>query len=168
MYLGSQLPTISSLLFMDFINNLPVLNFPAFNFKLKDEQQRTQIYDAFRNKFVILTPEEWVRQHVLHYLTEIQKITKNKIAVEYSLKLNGQQKRADVLILGKSMEPIVIIECKSTDIKISQAIFDQAARYNLVLKVPFLIITNGFEMHIAKVNFETQTTELLKEFPSFL
>lgn len=150
---------------MNFINNLPVLNFPAFRFKLKEEQQRTQIYDAFRNKFVILTPEEWVRQHVLHYLINNQKIAKNRIAVEYALKLNGQQKRADILIFGKSMEPLLIIECKSTDIKISPSIFDQAARYNLVLKVPYLIITNGFAMHIASVNFETQTTELLQEFP---
>jgi type I site-specific restriction endonuclease len=153
---------------MDFINNLPVLSFPPFEFKFKEEQQRTQIYDAFRNKYVILTPEEWVRQHVLHYLINNQKIAKNKIAVEFALKLNGQQKRADVLIFGKAMQPLLIIECKSTDVKISASIFDQAARYNLVLKVPFLIITNGFEMHIAKVNFETQTTELLKEFPSFL
>jgi type I site-specific restriction endonuclease len=152
---------------MEYINNLPILNFPPFEFKLKAEKQRTQIYDAFRNKFVILTPEEWVRQHVLNYLINNQKIAKNKIAVEFALKLNGMQKRADILIFGKALQPKVIIECKSTDVKISASIFDQAARYNLVLKVPYLIITNGFEMHIAKVDFDKQTTEILKEFPLF-
>jgi type I site-specific restriction endonuclease len=151
---------------MDLINNLPVLNLPTFNVKLKDEQQRTQIYDAFRNKFVNLTPEEWVRQHILHYLTDIQKIAKNKIAVEFSLKLNGLQKRADIVVFNNEMNPQIIVECKSIDVKITSSIFEQAARYNLVLKVPYLIISNGLSMHIAEIDFKNEQTKLLNEFPS--
>jgi type I site-specific restriction endonuclease len=143
------------------------IDFPEFSFKVKTENGKRYIYDIARKKHVVITPEEWVRQNILHYLTEVKKYPLNFIAVEYALQLNGLNKRADILIYNAYHTPVLIIECKKPEIALNQNIFIQAARYNLTLKVPFIAITNGTENMLAKVDFENETHEFLNDFPAF-
>jgi hypothetical protein len=129
--------------------------------------QRTQIFDAFRNKYVALTPEEWVRQHVLAFLNTHLGYPKNKIAVEVALKVNGLSKRADIVVYSSSMEPWMLIECKAAEVMINQAVFDQAARYNLTMRVPFLVVTNGLRLLAARIDVEAGSIHPLKNLPAF-
>lgn len=149
-------------------SNLPgPLNLPEFNVQTRRFGQRTQILDVFRNKYVFLTPEEWVRQHVLHYLVNDHKYPKNLVAVEVSLTLNGLSKRADIVVYDRNMNPWMIVECKSQEIALDQKVYDQAARYNLTLKVPYLVVTNGLKLFAAKINFIENAVTRLKEIPAY-
>jgi hypothetical protein len=129
--------------------------------------QRTQIFDAFRNKYVALTPEEWVRQHVLNYLHQHLAYPRNRIAVEVSLKLNGLSKRADIVVYDAQMQPWMIVECKAADVVMDQKVFDQAARYNLTMRVPFLVITNGMKLLAASIDLVEEQIKPLKSLPSY-
>jgi len=167
-YLGNQLDTISDLFFMtnDLIG-FPSLNFPSAEFRLRKAEQRTQIYDAFRKRWVVLTPEEWVRQHILHFLKEHLQYPANLLAVEKSLRLNGLSKRADIVVYSRSMDPWMLIECKKPEVKLNQAVFDQAARYNLVMNVPFLVISNGMQLLAAEIRSdEAVFIQELPEYPA--
>lgn len=129
--------------------------------------QRTQIFDAFRNKYVALTPEEWVRQHVLHYLLDELKYPKNKIAVEVSLKVNGLSKRADIVVYDSEMNPWMLLECKAAEVEVNQSVFDQAARYNLSMKVPFLVVTNGMRLLAARIDLKKGKIFPVKGMPVY-
>ena len=133
----------------------------------KVASQRTQIFDAFRNKFVALTPEEWVRQHMLNYLYEHLHYPKNLLGVEVSLKLNNLSKRADIVIYAADLTPWMLVECKAAEVEITQAVFDQAARYNITMRVPFLVVTNGIRLLAAKINFHENKVEMLQMMPHF-
>lgn len=130
--------------------------------------QRTQIFDAFRNKFVALTPEEWVRQHMLNYLNVHLLYPKNLLGVEVSLKLNNLSKRADIVVYAADLTPWMIVECKAAEVEITQAVFDQAARYNLTMRVPFLVVTNGSRLLAAHINFQAEKIEMLQSMPDFI
>ena len=134
--------------------NLPKLNFPNYEFRTQTSEHKTLVFDIIRKKFVTLTPEEWVRQHVVQFLMEEHHISMSRIAVEYMLKWNEMQHRCDVLVFDHDFKPILIIECKSTQIAISQKVFDQVARYNITLKVPNLMVTNGPQHFYAQIDFE--------------
>lgn len=145
----------------------PSLNLPSADLRLRKQQQRTQIYDAFRKRWVVLTPEEWVRQHFLHYLHFQLKYPANLIAVEKSLTLNGLSKRADIVVYDRKLQPWMLVECKKMDVKLDQSVFDQAARYNLVMNVPYLLITNGMQLLAALIsNGQADFIKDLPEFPS--
>ncbi|MEZ5174275.1 MAG: type I restriction enzyme HsdR N-terminal domain-containing protein [Bacteroidia bacterium] len=147
---------------------LPELIFPEYPFKLRiSESQRTEIFDVFRKKYVILTPEEWVRQHVLSYLVHELQYPASLIAVEVSLNNSLRKQRADAVVYGSNLNPLLIVECKSSDVKLSNETFMQAARYNLELKLPFLIITNGLKLFAAKVSFINNEIETLNELPTY-
>ena len=133
----------------------------------KVASQRTQIFDAFRNKFVAFTPEEWVRQHMLNYLNEHLFYPKNLLGVEVSLKLNNLSKRADIVIYAADLTPWMLVECKAAEVEITQAVFDQAARYNITMRVPFLVVTNGIRLLAAKINFQENKVEMLQSMPNF-
>ncbi len=133
----------------------------------KVASQRTQIFDAFRNKFVAFTPEEWVRQHMLNYLYEHLHYPKNLLGVEVSLKLNNLSKRADIVVYAADLTPWMLIECKAAEVEINQAVFDQAARYNITMRVPFLVVTNGIRLLAAKINFQENKVEMLQSMPNF-
>lgn len=165
-YLGNQLDTISDLFFMtnDLIG-FPSLNLPSADLRLRKQQQRTQIYDAFRKRWVVLTPEEWVRQHFLHYLHFQLKYPANLIAVEKSLTLNGLSKRADIVVFDRKLEPWMLVECKKVDVKLDQSVFDQAARYNLIMKVPYLLITNGMQLLAAEI--KNEQVDFIQDLPDF-
>lgn len=146
-YLGSQLFTISDLFFMDERSSLfPQLNLPEAELLLRKRGESTQIYDAFRKRWVSLSPEEWVRQHFLHFLVDTHHYPINRIAVEFSLSVYGMKKRADIVVFNSAMQPWMLVECKHAEIPLTQSVFDQAAHYNLTLKVPYLAITNGMAL----------------------
>lgn len=140
--------------------------FPLAELRLRNTPQRTEIYDVFRKRWVFLSPEEWVRQHVLHYLRDQLKYPANKIAVEHSLLVNRKANRTDILVFDAQFEPWMIVECKEPGVKLSKKTFEQAGRYNLVLKAPFLAITNGLSLVAAKIT-ETETGFLpqMPEYP---
>lgn len=147
--------------------DFPQLNLPEVNFRIrKSEKQRTEIFDQFRKKYVVLTPEEWVRQHFIHYLVSDCKYPANLIAVEQGIKRNGVIERADIVVFSKNLNPWMIVECKAANVPLTQAVFEQAARYNLKLGVEYLAITNGIKLMAAQVNLETGKVILLNALPS--
>ena len=146
---------------------MQTLNLPPYNFKLKNSQNKTLIFDKLRKKYVVLTPEEWVRQHFVHFLIDQKKYPETLIAIEKQLTINNLKKRTDILIFNSDGKPDVIIECKAPSIKISQKTFDQIARYNLQLKAEFLIVTNGLTHFYCKMDFKNKTYIFLKNLPDY-
>ena len=146
---------------------LPNLIFPAHEFSTKSIGNKKYLFDTFRKKWVQITPEEWVRQNLAHYLVQHLKFPAGLMVLEGSLKLNGMPQRFDLLAYGKGGAPVLLAECKSTSIKITQAVFDQASRYNIVLGVPYLLVTNGLQMFVCKINVEAKEYAFLEELPEF-
>jgi hypothetical protein len=143
------------------------LNLPNYSFKLFREGKKTKIFDAIRKKKIVLTPEEWVRQNFIQFLVQEKSFPIGLIAVEKGLKLNGMQKRTDILCYSKVGNPILMVECKAPNIPINQLVFDQISRYNLAFKLPYLIVTNGLKHYCAMINFEKKNFNFLKEIPSY-
>lgn len=144
----------------------PALNLPSYPLKLKKQSQRTQIFDRIRKKFVVLNPEEWVRQHLIHYLIETKNYPASRIAVESSLRYNEMLRRPDIVYFDAELKPKLIVECKAPEVKITQATFDQIARYNSALKVELLLVSNGLQHFCCRMNYEAESYEFLKEIPS--
>ncbi|MDX6747194.1 type I restriction enzyme HsdR N-terminal domain-containing protein [Polaribacter sp. PL03] len=143
------------------------LNLPNYKFRLKSNENKTLIFDNLRKKYMVLTPEEWVRQHYVQYLIEEKKYPISLIALEKQLTINNRKKRTDILVFNAEGKPDIIVECKAPKIKITQATFDQIARYNLKLRANFLIVTNGLEHFYCKMDFENETYIFLKEIPDY-
>ncbi|MGY8911563.1 MAG: type I restriction enzyme HsdR N-terminal domain-containing protein [Flavobacteriales bacterium] len=143
------------------------LNLPNYKFKLKSSENKTLIFDNLRKKYFVLTPEEWVRQHFVHFLIDEKKYPVSLIAIEKQLTINNRKKRTDILVFNTDGNPDIIVECKAPQIKITQATFDQIARYNLKLKANYLIVTNGLEHFYCKMDFEKETYIFLKEIPTY-
>ena len=143
------------------------LNFPKYNFRFKSNENKTLIFDIIRKKFVVLTPEEWVRQHTIHLLTSEKKYPASHINVEKQLQLNDTVKRYDIVVFNKDGTIKIIVECKAPSIKTNQQTFDQIARYNLVLKSETLMVTNGLEHFFCKMDFANKKYLFLKDLPSY-
>ena len=143
------------------------LNFPIYNFRFKNSENKVSIFDEIRKKFIILTPEEWVRQHVVRFLLEEKKYPKSLINVEKVLSVNGLRKRYDVVVFNPDGSIFVLVECKAPEIKTAQATFDQIARYNLALKAQFLMVTNGHNHYFCQMDFENEKYAFLKELPDY-
>jgi len=143
------------------------LNFPSYSFRFKNSENKVAIFDPIRKKFIILSPEEWVRQHVVQFLVEEKKYPKSHINVEKLLKVNDLKKRYDVVVFNPDGSIKVLVECKAPEIKISQTTFDQIARYNLTLKAEFLMLTNGHNHYFCKMDFENEKYQFLSELPIF-
>ena len=143
------------------------LNFPIYNFRFKNSENKVSIFDEIRKKFIILTPEEWVRQHVVRFLLEEKKYPKSLINVEKVLTVNGLRKRYDVVVFNPDGSIFVLVECKAPEIKTAQATFDQIARYNLALKAQFLMVTNGHNHYFCQMDFENEKYAFLKELPDY-
>lgn len=120
-----------------------------------------------RKKFVSLTPEEWVRQHLLQFLVEEKKYPASLLSVEKELSVAGIKKRTDVLVYSRSAEPVLIAECKSPDVALNQSVFDQAARYNIPLGVSWLLLTNGLIHYCCRINSSEKKYELMSEIPEY-
>ena len=143
------------------------LNLPPYQFKLKKSDDRVQIFDSIRKKYVVLTPEEWVRQNFLKYLIHEKNFPSSLIAVEAGLKYNQLQKRADVLVYDKSGSPFLLVECKASSVKISQDTFDQIARYNMTFKVKYLVVTNGLNHFCCMMDYTDNSYKFLETVPAF-
>lgn len=143
------------------------LNLPSFQFRVKKQEHRMMIFDEIRRKFVTLTPEEWVRQNFIKYLCQHLGYPQQLMAIEKSVNVNGIQQRADIVIYSRRGSPVMIIECKASHVSISNEVFAQAARYNMKLKVDYLILTNGLKHYGAKLDYANETYNLLSELPAF-
>jgi predicted type IV restriction endonuclease len=143
------------------------LNFPSYTFRFKNSENKVAIFDEIRKKFVVLTPEEWVRQHVVQYLLLEKKYPKSLINVEKLVKVNGLNKRYDIVVFQPNGEIFLLIECKAPEVPISQQTFDQIARYNLQLNAQFLMVTNGLNHYFCQMDFENEKYVFLKEAPDF-
>ncbi|ARV05424.1 restriction endonuclease subunit R [Polaribacter sp. SA4-10] len=143
------------------------LNLPTYNFKLKSNENKTLIFDIIRKKYMVLTPEEWVRQHFVLFLMDKKKYPSSLIAIEKQLTVNNLKKRSDILVFNSEGKPEILVECKAPKVKITQDTFDQIARYNLELKANFIIVTNGLEHFYCKMDFKNETYIFLKEVPNY-
>ncbi len=143
------------------------LNFPSYNFRFKNNENKISIFDEIRKKFVILTPEEWVRQNVVKFLVEEKRYPKSYINVEKLIKINDLNKRYDVVVFEPDGKIFLLIECKAPEVKISQQTFDQIARYNLVLNASYLMVTNGLNHYFCQTDFENEKYNFLQELPNY-
>ncbi|MEJ7780640.1 MAG: type I restriction enzyme HsdR N-terminal domain-containing protein [Daejeonella sp.] len=143
------------------------LNLPDYPFRLKRENNTSYIFDEIRKKFLVLTPEEWVRQHLIQFLITYKKYPRSLIKLEGGLKLNSLQKRSDILLFNNSGEKIMLVECKAPSVKISQATFDQVARYNFIHRVKYLVVSNGLQHFCSEIDFEKRSYNFLNELPEY-
>ena len=143
------------------------LNFNKYDFRFRNTDDRVCIFDEIRRKFIVLTPEEWVRQHVVQYFLIEKKYPKSLINVEKILKINGITKRYDVVVFNRDGSIFILVECKAPEIKVSQMTFDQIARYNMTMKAQFLMVTNGQQHYFCQMDFEHEKYRFLSELPAY-
>ena len=143
------------------------LNFPTYSFRFKNSENKTLIYDEIRKKFVVLQPEEWVRQHCVKYLINQKGYPKSLINVEKELKVNNLRKRYDIVIFNPDGSIYLIVECKSAKIKVDQTTFDQIARYNLALNATYLMVTNGINHYYCSMDFDAERYKFLQDIPDY-
>jgi hypothetical protein len=143
------------------------LNFPDYSFRFKNSENKVSIFDEIRKKFIILTPEEWVRQHTIQFLLQEKKYPKSYINAEKTITINGTTKRYDLVVFKPNGELFLLVECKAPEVTISQQTFDQIARYNLKLNADYLMVTNGLNHYFCEMNLEEEKYIFLKELPEF-
>ncbi|MAW94019.1 MULTISPECIES: type I restriction enzyme HsdR N-terminal domain-containing protein [unclassified Leeuwenhoekiella] len=143
------------------------LNFPPYTFRLKSSENKPLIFDPIRKKFVVLTPEEWVRQHTVKHLQEAYNYPLSLINVEKELKVNGLSKRYDVVVFESDGSIRLIVECKAPKVIINQVTFDQIARYNLTLQASFLMVTNGLNHYFCQMDYEQKKYNFLPDIPVY-
>jgi len=143
------------------------LNFPSYGFRLKNSENKVFIFDVVRKKFVVLQPEEWVRQHVVHYLINTKNYPVSHINVEKQLTVNSLKKRYDVVVFNADGSIRVLVECKAPKRSVSQNTFDQIARYNMQLKAEYLMVSNGLEHFCCKMDFQNEKYTFLEHIPDF-
>jgi hypothetical protein len=147
---------------------MQALDLPPFEAKLtQSATNQPLIWDGLRRKHVVLTPEEWVRQHVVHYLADHLGYPRGLLALERGLRYNQRHKRTDLLALGPDGKPLLLVECKAPSVPITAEVARQATTYNLTIGAPLLLLTNGLVHYCWRVNFETRTNERLEEIPSY-
>jgi hypothetical protein len=143
------------------------LNFPNYSFRFKNSENKIAAFDEIRKKFVILTPEEWVRLHTVQFLKVEKSYPLSLINVEKQLKIGKMLKRYDVVVFNPSGNIHIIVECKAPEVPITQATFDQIARYNMQLKANYLMVTNGLQHYICQMDYEQEKYVFLQELPSY-
>ena len=146
------------------IDQLKKLNFPLYKFKFKIKDNKTYIFDVIRKKFIVLNPEEWVRQNVIKNLIE-KDVSLNHIAVEKKFIVNNLQKRFDIVVFDRNSNVLLLVECKSNDIKIDQKVFDQIAIYNKTINSKFMMVTNGLDHYYFKIDQSKKKYKFLNKFP---
>ena len=143
------------------------LNLPEFQIKVKKNGSRPVVYDCLRRRFVALTPEEWVRQHFVNYLIEEKQFPPALMANEVSLNQNGIKRRCDTLVADRQGQPLVIVEYKAPDIEITQQVFDQIVRYNMVLHARYLMVSNGMTHYCCQIDYEHNTYTFMTDIPCY-
>ena len=143
------------------------LNLPPYEIKIAEREGKRQIFDPLRKSYVALTPEEWVRQHFVNYLLQYKGYPTTLTANEVGITLNGMSRRCDTVIYDKSLKPRAIVEYKAPTVKITKEVFAQISRYNLVLRVDYLIISNGLQHYCCRMNYENNSFTFLQEIPDY-
>jgi hypothetical protein len=144
------------------------IDFTAYKTQLviRERGNQKEVFDPVRRKYVVLQPEELVRQLVVKHFLESHSYPLSKIRVEMGLTVNERQKRCDILVFDKLIQPFLLVECKSAFIKIDHTVFEQIARYNLTLRVPFLMVTNGLTTYCCAMDYDQQTWTFIETLPS--
>lgn len=143
------------------------LNYPEFNFQLRLKDNREEVFDPVRRKFVALTPEEWVRQHLILYLVRFKDFPLSVIGVEKQLILNKQTKRFDLVVFSRNGNPLLLAECKAPGVDITEKVFDQAARYNMMLRAEYFLITNGLEHYPCRLDYINRQYIFIADVPHY-
>ena len=143
------------------------LNLPSFDVKIRGTRERPEIFDSLRKRFVALTPEEWVRQHFVHFLVEHKGYPKGLLANEIELRVGEKRLRCDSVLYSVALQPQMIIEYKAPDVAITQRVFDQITAYNILLHVDYLIVSNGIEHFCCRMNYDANSYSFLDHIPSF-
>ena len=143
------------------------LNLPPFDAKVAVKDGKRVIFDVIRRKYVALTPEEWVRQHFVHFLTEHKGYPQSLLANEVQVQLNGTRKRCDTVLYRRDLTARRIVEYKAPEVVITQKVFDQITRYNMVLHVDYLIVSNGLQHYCCRMDYESNSYAFLKEIPEY-
>ena len=143
------------------------LNLPPAALKLRSAGGKTEVWDIVRRRYIALTPEEWVRQHFVHFLINEKTVPASLIAIEVSLKYNRMSKRCDILVYDRQGMPLIIVECKAPGVNISEEAFMQVAMYNMTLKVPYLVVTNGMNQYICIIDHHKKSYSFLEEIPQY-
>jgi hypothetical protein len=146
---------------------MPELNLPSYAVKLKGTREKPEIFDFLRRKYVALTPEEWVRQHFTHWLVEQKGYPKGLLGNEIELRIGEKKLRCDSILYDKSAQPQMIMEYKAPTVPITQRVFNQISVYNLLLRVDFLVVSNGIQHYCCKMDYDQQTYRFLEEIPDY-
>ncbi|SMO75959.1 type I restriction enzyme HsdR N-terminal domain-containing protein [Solitalea koreensis] len=149
------------------MSQLPALNLPPYPFQLKEVAGKLFIFDELRKKHLVLTPEEWVRQHFVQYLINEKNYPKGLINIEGGLKVNELQKRSDILVYNNEGIKTLLVECKANSVKLSQKAFDQLARYNSTYKASIIVLTNGLQHFCCEIDHELKSYTFLNEVPEY-
>ena len=147
--------------------NMPQLNLPNSDLKIKLVEETTQVFDEVRKKYFKLTSEEWVRQNFIHYLNKEKNYPFGLMGVEKMLSYNSLKTRADIVIYNREGMPTVIVECKASNVRITQDAFNQIAKYNYKLKVKYLVVTNGLKHFCCEMDYENNKITFLEEIPKY-
>lgn len=143
------------------------LNLPPYATKIAVRDGKNSIWDIIRRKYVALTPEEWVRQHFVHFLVEHKGYPVSLLANEVALVLNGTSRRCDTVLYDRTLSPRMIMEYKAPHIPITQKVFDQISRYNLVFRVDYLIVSNGLSHYCCRMDYENHSYQFLSDIPEY-
>ncbi|HKK59002.1 MAG TPA: type I restriction enzyme HsdR N-terminal domain-containing protein [Salinivirga sp.] len=143
------------------------LNLPKADIQIRQNAKVSEIFDVVRKLWLPYTPEEWVRQNILHFLINYQDVPPSLIAVEMPIKVNRMERRCDIVVYSRSGKPAMIVECKAPGVKVTQKTVDQAGRYNLTLKAPYLMVSNGLKHYAFSIDFENESTTALKSIPDY-
>jgi hypothetical protein len=143
------------------------LNFPEYQFRITENNGKLSIFDPVRKKYVALTPEEWVRQHVIQFLEKEKHVPLSIISVEAEIQLFNTKKRFDMVVNNRNGKPLLLVECKAPSIAVTQDVMDQAVRYNFVLQVGFLMLTNGLQHLFIHADVTEKTWKLISDLPVF-
>lgn len=143
------------------------LNLPSFEIKVAGSRDKPTVWDTLRRKYVALTPEEWVRQHFVHYLIDQKHFPQTLLANEVNLQIGGKHLRADSVLYDNTLKPKMIVEYKAPTVRLTQKVFDQIAVYNLLLRVDYLVVSNGVESYCCKMDYERQSYLFLEDVPDY-
>ena len=146
---------------------MDTLNLPKTELKVTTKDGKQQVYDILRRKFVALTPEEWVRQLFVHYLIQHKGYPAECIGNEVSIMLGRTKKRCDSVVYGQNAQPVMIIEYKSPQTEITQQVFEQVSRYNIKLKVRWLVVSNGMQHYCCHIDYESGTYQFVEDIPPY-
>ncbi|CAN5513640.1 type I restriction enzyme HsdR N-terminal domain-containing protein [soil metagenome] len=144
------------------------LNLPSYDPKVRRRNNKIEIFDPIRKKYILLTPEEWVRQHFVNYLVRHMHYPRSLIRMESGLKYNSLQKRSDILVYNRLGIPFMLVECKAAEVKLNQKVVEQIAVYNHIISAPYMVITNGITHYCYKKNQEDRSFEHLRDLPAFV